>query len=157
MHIISLTRIREKPLPHISHCVLTQKGGPERLIACVDKTTVILTCSWLWLSYYQEGSLKRRWEEPGFECWVRSCRDHLQPVAIHPPSPPQHSPFPCPLIGRLIILSERQCPNLHVTLWGENVKEERASAALQIGHIFRRSCYKKKICRDRDCKCKISF
>lgn len=85
--IISPTEIGEKPLPHISHCALTPKGGPERIIACADKATLLLTCSWMWLSYYQEGSLKRRWEEPGFERWVRSCRDHLQLVATHPPHP----------------------------------------------------------------------
>lgn len=46
--IISPRRIREKPLPHIPHCVLTQKGGPEGLVygsARVDKTMLILTCS----------------------------------------------------------------------------------------------------------------
>lgn len=95
--IISPTEIGEKPLPHISHCALTLKGGPERIIACADKTTLLLTCSWMWLSYYQEGSLKRRWEEPGFERWVRSCGDHLQPVAATPPLYPlSAAPFPAP-------------------------------------------------------------
>lgn len=134
--ISSLKRIRGKP--HLSHCALTQRPvqrGSFTKPACVDKIMLILTCSWMWLSYYQEGSLKSRWEAPGFECRARSCGDHLQPVAIHPPSPPQHSPFPSPLIGRLIILSQRQWPNLHVRLCRGNVTEQRASAALQIGHV----------------------
>lgn len=44
-------------------------SGPERLIynpAFVHGTMLILTCIWMWLSYYQEASLKRRWEAPEF-------------------------------------------------------------------------------------------
>lgn len=49
---------------------LTQarEGGPKRLISSADKTMPILTCGWMWLSCYQEGPLRGRWEEPEFEC-----------------------------------------------------------------------------------------
>lgn len=93
---------KKKPLPHSG-----QRGGPKRLISSADKTMPTLTCGWIWLSSYQEGPLRNRWEEPGFECWAKNGRDHLQPVAEHPPSPPERSPFPCPPVGRLIILSLR--------------------------------------------------
>lgn len=49
------------------------------------------------------------------------------------PLPLERSPFPCPPIGRLIILSLRQWPNLHVILWAENAKKKRASAEVEIG------------------------
>lgn len=68
-----------------------------------------------------DSAIIRRWEESEFECWARSCRDHTS--------------FPRPLIGRLIILSQRQWPHLHVTLRGEKVKGERVSAALQIHRL----------------------
>lgn len=101
--IISLKRFREKPLPLslISHCVLTLKGGPDRLIynpACADKTMLIRTCSSMWLSYYQEGSLKRRWEVPGFECWVRELQGSFtgscHTSSLSPPSAQPLSPVP---------------------------------------------------------------
>lgn len=101
--IISLKRFREKPLPLslISHCVLTLKGGPDRLIynpARADKTMLIRTCSSMWLSYYQEGSLKRRWEVPGFECWVRELQGSFtgscHTSSLSPPSAQPLSPVP---------------------------------------------------------------
>ena len=128
---------KKAPPTSISLCT-DPEAGAERLIykpACVDKTMPILTCAWMWVSYYWEGCLKRRWEAPGFEYWERSCRHHLLPVAIHPPSSPQQRPFPFTPIGRLIILSQRHWPNLHVRRCRGNVTEQRASAALQIGDI----------------------
>lgn len=86
-----------------------------------------------------DSAIIRRWEESEFECWARSCRDHTS--------------FPRPLIGRLIILSQRQWPHLHVTLRGEKVKGERVSAALQIGHIDWRRRREEETRRDR----KIGF
>lgn len=91
----------EEGLSLISAIVfLTQRAvrrGSLTKPACVDKTMLILTCLWMWLSYYQEGSLRKRWEVLGFECSERSCRDHLQPVAIHPPSTPLGTtPLPVP-------------------------------------------------------------
>lgn len=112
-------QLEKRPRLHISCCALTQRAVQRGVIykpVCEDKTMLILTCDWMWLSYQQEASLRRRREVPGFECRTGSRRHHLRPVAIHRSSPPQHSPSPCLLIGWLIILSQRQRPNLHVSL-----------------------------------------
>lgn len=69
------------------------EGGPKRPISSTKKTMAVLTCGWMWLSCYQEGPLRGGWEELGLECRARTGRDHLQPVAKHPPSPPRAQPL----------------------------------------------------------------
>lgn len=99
--IISLKRFREKPLPLslISHCVLTLKGGPDRLIynpARADKTMLI---SHLQLNVTQllSGGILEK-EVGGARVWMLSEGAagiiYRQLPYILPLPPPQRNPFP---------------------------------------------------------------
>lgn len=111
-HLTEDNSRKARPPPQISLCS-DPKARLERLIykpAHADKRMLILTCSWLWLSYYQEGPLKR--VQGRREVWMPSeqLKDHLQPgchtysLSLSPSAEP---PFSSPLIGPLIILSHR--------------------------------------------------
>lgn len=75
--------------------------------ACVDKTMLILTC--LNVTQLLSGGVLEK-EVGGVGVWM--LREELQgsfTASCHTSSlhPPRYNPSPCPLIGRLIILSQR--------------------------------------------------
>lgn len=131
MCIILLMTTREKKAPpslrlerevetgsivmHIKQCSVSPAAGCD---SAVIKRDLWEADGWSW-------SLNAEWGMAGI---IYSQLPNILPL------PPERSPFPCPPIGRLIILSLRQWPNLHVILWAGNVEKKRAPAVVQIGH-----------------------
>lgn len=112
---------------------LTTSRRPERVVRRGSFhrqiTMLILTCGWRWLSCNtsEAGGRSR-----GLNAERGVAGIIYNQLPNNPPPLPERSPFPRPPIGRLITLSPRQWPILHVILWAGKVRKSTAPAEMEI-------------------------